>query len=309
MTEVFESLLPVFLIIALGVGLKRSGVVPEGMWAGFELIVYWVLFPALLIKSLITADLTTVPVAGVAGALFLAAASMCLITWLAMPLFRGSLGLSGPGFTSLFQAATRWNAFIALAIVSRLFGEEGLTLIAVAMAAMMPFLNVVNVTVLARYASETRPAPRALVLTVAKNPFVWSCLIGLAINLLGVPIYGPLLNTADLLGRAAPGTGLLLVGSGLILRDVLKPSAAVLAGSVLKLMVMPALVAGYALLLGLSGAALSTALVCGAVPTAMGGYVLARQMGGDAPLLAATATVQTVASAITLPLVLALAAA
>jgi hypothetical protein len=44
--------------------------------------------------------------------------------------------------------------------------------------------------------------------------------------------------------------------------------------------------------------------LCAAVPTAMNGYILARQMGGDAPLYAAVTTVQTVASFLTIPLVM-----
>lgn len=307
MAAILESLLPVFLVIALGVALKRFGVVPAEMWTGFERVAYWVLFPALLIETLVNADLTSVPVTGVAVTLFLSVATLCLLTRLAMPLFRGRLGLSGPSYTSVFQASTRWNGFIALAVVARLFGEEGLTLVAVAMAAMVPLINIVNVLVVAVYAAAEPPPPLTLVKTVAKNPFIWSCVVGLAVNLSGVPVYGPILTAADLLGRAALGGGLLIVGGGLILRDAVRPSPAVLASAALKLLAMPLIVAFYALAFGLSGAALATALVCAAVPTAMNGYVLARQMGGDAPLLAAIATVQTAASALTMPLILGLA--
>jgi hypothetical protein len=307
MIDIFESLLPVFLVIALGAGLKQFDVVPADMWTGFERIAYWVLFPALLIETLVNADLTSASVTTVALVLFLSASTQCLVVWLAMPLFRARLGLSAASYTSVFQASTRWNAFIALAVVARLFGAEGLTLVAVAMAAMVPLLNVVNVTVVATYASKERLPPLALARTVAKNPFIWSCLVGLAINLSGVPIYGPILTAANLLGGAALAGGLLLVGGGLILRDALRPSPAVMASAALKLLAMPLIVAGYALAFGLSGMALSTALVCAAVPTAMSGYVLARQMGGDGPLLAAIVAVQTVAAAITMPLVLALA--
>ncbi len=45
-------------------------------------------------------------------------------------------------------------------------------------------------------------------------------------------------------------------------------------------------------------------MICAAVPTAMNGYVLARTMGGDAELYAATATVQTVLSFGSVPLVI-----
>ncbi|HEY9212180.1 MAG TPA: AEC family transporter, partial [Ancylobacter sp.] len=41
------------------------------------------------------------------------------------------------------------------------------------------------------------------------------------------------------------------------------------------------------------------------VPSAPNGYVLARQMGGDAPLLAEMLTVQTLLAAITMPLIIA----
>ena len=48
--------------------------------------------------------------------------------------------------------------------------------------------------------------------------------------------------------------------------------------------------------------------VCSAVPTSPSAYVLARQMGGDAPLLAQIITLQTILAAITMPIAIALAA-
>ncbi len=47
---------------------------------------------------------------------------------------------------------------------------------------------------------------------------------------------------------------------------------------------------------------------CGAVPSAAGAYNLARQMGGDAPAMAAIVTIQTAIAFVTLPLTLTLAA-
>ncbi|HSM19469.1 MAG TPA: AEC family transporter, partial [Hyphomicrobiales bacterium] len=125
MVDIFESLLPVFLIIALGAGLKQFGIVPAEMWTGFERIAYWVLFPALLVETLVNAELRSASVTSVAIVLILAVATQCLVAWLAMPLFRARLGLSAASYTSVFQASTRWNAFIALAVVARLYGEAG----------------------------------------------------------------------------------------------------------------------------------------------------------------------------------------
>jgi malonate transporter and related proteins len=70
--------------------------------------------------------------------------------------------------------------------------------------------------------------------------------------------------------------------------------------------VMPALALGLGLLFNAQGNALAVIACCAAVPTASNAYVLARQMGGDAPLMAEILTVQTVAAALTMPAVLAL---
>ncbi len=71
---------------------------------------------------------------------------------------------------------------------------------------------------------------------------------------------------------------------------------------------MPALALALALWFGLSGANLAIVAVCSAVPTASSAYVLARQMGGDAPLLAQIITLQTILAAITMPVAIRLVA-
>jgi hypothetical protein len=69
MAVVITALLPVFLLIVLGFFLKRSLLRLETQWHGLERLTYYVLFPVLLIQTLVKADLTKVPVAGVGGAL------------------------------------------------------------------------------------------------------------------------------------------------------------------------------------------------------------------------------------------------
>ncbi len=59
---------------------------------------------------------------------------------------------------------------------------------------------------------------------------------------------------------------------------------------------------------GVTGVQLSYLALCGAVPTAMNGYLLARQLGGDAELYAAVTTLQTALSFLTIPAVLAVTA-
>lgn len=74
----------------------------------------------------------------------------------------------------------------------------------------------------------------------------------------------------------------------------------------LKLVVMPAMAISLGLLFGLSGANLAIVACCASVPTASSAYVLARQMGGDAPLVAEILTLQTALAIITMPVAIAL---
>jgi malonate transporter len=72
-----------------------------------------------------------------------------------------------------------------------------------------------------------------------------------------------------------------------------------------KFLLMPAATLLAALALGLSGPALVIALLFQAMPTASSAYILARQLGGDAPLMAGITATQTVLAAVAIPLVLA----
>ena len=122
MAVVVAALLPVFLLIVLGFILKRTLIRPETQWHGLERLTYYVLFPMLLVQTLVKADLTKVPVAGVGGALLLSVLAMSLLCLALRPLL-ARFSVDGPAFTSIFQGATRWQTYVALAVSGNLFGD------------------------------------------------------------------------------------------------------------------------------------------------------------------------------------------
>src|SRR4029077_4691219 len=94
---VIEALLPVFLLIVLGFILKRTLMRLETQWHGLERPTYYVLFSMLLIQTLVKADLTRVPVAGVGGALLLSALLMSLLCLVLRPAL-ARFAVDGPAF-------------------------------------------------------------------------------------------------------------------------------------------------------------------------------------------------------------------
>lgn len=308
MLAVAAALLPVFLLIVIGFGLRRILLREEAHWVGLERLVYYVLFPALLIETLARAKLGGVPVAGVGGALLIAVVLMMTLCLALRPLLQSRLNLSGPGFTSLFQCSCRWQTYVALAVAGNLYGDLGLTLASVAMVAMIPLLNIVCVWVLAHYAAPTRLSWPRILLTICQNPLIWACAIGLALNLSGFALPRWLNDLTDALGRSSLALGLLVVGAGLQLKGVLRPPPAAYVTIFLKLILMPVMAIGLGDAFGLSGANLAIVACCSSVPTASSAYVLARQMGGDAPLVAEILTIQTALAVFTMPVFIAFSA-
>lgn len=300
---IFNALIPVALIVVLGYGLRRTVLKDPNHWYGMEQLTYYVLFPALLVASAARADLSKVSFAGVVGAY---AITLCLLFVLLIairPWLMGRMQVSGPAFTSVAQGVLRWNSYLALAIADGLYGAEGVAVAAIALTSLVPLVNVMVVWILARHASASPPSFMDVASQIVRNPLIVSCAIGMGINASGLHLPSVLLDFGDILGRASLAIGILVVGSGLSLRGLATPSASTLLTVGLNLVARPMITLGLGLLLGLRGVELATITLLAAVPSAPAGYVLARKMGGDAPLLAQILTLQLLASAVTLPVV------
>lgn len=299
MSDIVAALIPVFAIIAVGALLRSFRFMPDENWRAVEGLTYFVLFPCFLFGAIAFADFTGEPVGGMA---LLLVGAMVVMAALVYP-FRLALGLDGPAFTSLFQGAVRWNSYVALGAIAAVLGTKGLALAAIAVAIMVPLANALCVVVLMRHAGG-EPGIVMLGKQLARNPLILACLAGIATQATGIPIPNVAATTVDLIGKAALPLGLLAVGASLDLGDARSRPAPLIAASILKLLVMPALVAAGALALGITGAAKVAALICAAVPGASSSYILARQLGGDAPLMANITTAQTLAAMLTMPIML-----
>jgi predicted permease len=304
MSAVFAALVPTFLVIATGWLCRITGFVDDKQWAGLERVTFVIFFPALIVHTLAGADLASVPVLGVGGALIGAILLMSATVIGLRPVLERHLGIDGPSFTSIFQGATRWNTFVALAVAGSLFGQRGIALIAVAIAAMVPLLNLLAVYVFIRYAGRARQSPRQILRSFLTNPFIWSCALGLALNQLIPPLPQPIASYIDMMGRGALAAGLLIVGAGLDIRSLAKPGAPHLLAAGLKLLAMPALAITLGRFIGLDGDDIAVTAIAASVPSASAAYVLARQMGGNAPLMAEILTLQTLIALLSMPLLI-----
>ena len=244
------SILPIFLTLVCGYAMVATKFLPHERWEGIETLSFRLLIPVVLIRAIAGSDLSVSKF----GSMILVLVGALTIAGLLVLLLRRILSqeqLPNSAFTTIFQTTTRWNAFIALAAAELLIGPEGFALIAVAMAVLIPLINIANIIVLAVFGTG-RATLSMIFKTVFKNPLVQACLVGLALNLSGVVLPQPILQTLDLIGRSALGVGLLAVGAGISLKRLSKNSFPVWAGIIFRLALCPALFIALSQVAGLN---------------------------------------------------------
>ena len=302
MNDVVAGLAPVFILIALGWGARAGKLATPEAFGVVNRFGYFVLYPAFLFSLISRANFTGQGAApfllGVLGGLAIAivlALSLRLV-------FRGD----GPAFTSVFQGSIRWNGFVLLAAALPLYGQSGLDLIGLAFGPLVLTINVVCVTVLARWGATRATSWRAVLDQIVANPLILSCAAGLLANAAGLRDLGPLSYALDLLGDAAMPIAIICVGAGLDFNALRRAGPHVVAAAAIKLAVMPAILFATATAAGAGPLGAAVAAGLGATPTAAAGYTLAREMGGDARLMAAIITATTILSFVTMPIAITL---
>ncbi|WP_111414937.1 AEC family transporter [Billgrantia lactosivorans] len=297
MQGVADALGPLFLLILLGAALGRLRQPNGEFWVQLEKVIYFLLFPAMLVATLANANVGEVPVFRLALALLGGMLLFAALLWAT----QARLGLPAAAFTSVFQGALRFNTYVGVAGAAALHGSAGATVAAVAVALMVPIVNVLCV---ASFIAAGTLGPSSLGRSLAalvRNPLILACLAGIGLNLSGIGLPGWSGTAVALLGQAALPLGLVAVGVALRPQALLRLDRGVWAANLVKLVLMPALVFGVALLLGLDAVSRDVALLFAALPTATSAYILARQLGGDAELMAALITGQTLLAMLTLP--------
>lgn len=297
---VLLALLPIVGLIALGIVLRHRRFLDDGFWPQAERLGYFVLLPCLFFHGLATAQLDALPVGELALTLILSTVSVAALVLALRPLMK----VDGPAFTSVFQGSVRFNNYVGVTLAAGLFGAKCIALAAICNAAIVPTVNVLCVLVFARHGSA-KLSGRGLIKQLVTNPLVVGSSGGIAFQMLGLGLPPGLEPAMKALGAASLPLGLLCIGAALEFRSARQWVGPVASSSAMKFLAMPVATVLVAVLTGLKGPALTTALLFQVLPTASSAYIMARQLGGDAALMAGITATQTVLALAVIPLVLA----
>ena len=305
---VLNSLLPVFLIIALGKLLCRTGFFSDSFAKGLNLLTYWVALPALLLDKVTNATFDSGDVTRISVLLIAATLGSVLAGYLAA----FALRLKPRSTGAFIQGATRSNnAFIGLPVIlysmSLTPGVEALATVALAPAIV--FYNVLSISVLLAH-SDRRAQSRGqtawlFIKQIISNPLLISCAAGLLLNFYGIRFPMAIQRSLSALGGAALALALLSIGSSLSFKGISDGLLHSLTASGIKVFIQPLIGLSLALLWNLPLVERQILLIYLACPTAVASYVLADIFDSDRDLAAHIIVISTLLSAVSLSIIVA----
>ena len=307
---VISSLLPVVLLIAIGYLSGRAGWIRSEASKDLSNLVFMVLTPALLFRTMSTVHVEHLNFKPVAM-YFVAAA----LLFAAMLVWQGATRRAAV----LALAATFSNTImIGVPLVSLAYGEAGLvmlfTLISVHALVLLTLATVVLELAVAReQAKGETGVPRHMALTVLAavrngiiHPVPLPIMLGLAFAQTGLVIPALLDKPLLLLSHAFGPIALLLVGVTLTQVRVGEHLRGALGLALIKNLAFPALVALLSWSLGLSGLPLSVMIVAASMPIGANVFLFSQRYQVAQELVTASVAVSTVLALVTVSLVMAL---
>ncbi len=306
---IINSIAPIFLLIALGKVLEKTGFLPAAFFKGLTRLVFWFALPALLINNLCQAELELATISRIVLLLTLGTLLTMAMAWLVS----GKLSLSPPKTGSFIQGAFRGNgAFIALPVIVYSMGSldpRAEALATVVLAPVVILFNILGVIVLVHYRkdrSDKGVSIPALTGELIRNPLILACVAGLTLNFLNIELPRFLSTSLGALGRTALPLVLMSIGASLEIERLRGAASPSLIAALLKVVAAPLFGFLLAGLFDLTQTEKMIAVFYLAAPAAAMSYVMAVEMGNDGPLAGRIVTLSTLLSAITIPIIMAI---
>jgi predicted permease len=292
--------LPVFAVILSGWIAGASGYLPRALAGPLVQFAYNVAMPALVFLTIAGERLGALLEWGFIAA-FGGGSLLC---------FGAVAGAArmwtrrGAGASALVGAsATMTNTgFVALPVLQVLYGARGVLAAAVAtvLVAVLMFPPLIGLLERDRDLAGGRRGAGPLARMILFNPLIVSTVAGLGWSLLGLKLPRPLGDFLRMFGDTLTGCALFSIGLGFTLAELRHGWRISLGLSTVKLVVVPGVVWAIAVACGLGKFPTLAAVICAGVPTAKTAYVLAGEYGVEHDLVAATVSVTTLLSAVSL---------
>ena len=293
-----NATVPVFLMVVVGMLLKKVGWMDEGFAQKMNQFMFRVPLPVLVFSDLATVDFTEVWdlrfVAFCFGATVLSIAAAAGISCM---LKDG--GIQGEFIQTSYRSSA---ALLGIALIENIYGNAGMAPLMI--LASVPLYNVMAVVVLSFFRPGQpgidRATLRRTLREIATNPIIVGIAAGLLWSLLRLPMPYILGKTVKSIGSMATPVGLIAMGATFDLKKALGKRGPALLASAIKLVGFCAVFLPAAVACGFRREKLIAILIMLGSATTVSSYVMARNMGHEGVLSSSVVMLTTMLSAFTI---------
>lgn len=295
-----NTVAPVFLLVFIGVLLKRIGIIDEAYCSRSSQFVFKVAMPSLVFTKLSQSNYGDAVNPAQIGYLYIALL-IAFIVALSVSVF---FTRNGPDRGAFVHGSFRGNfAIMGLALINNAFGPAALTEAALILTFLMPVYNVLGVLALTLpMHKESGLRPQKIILNILKNPLIIAVIISLPFSLSKIHIPMMIDSTLNYLAVLTLPLALVAIGGSLSFKGIKDDLFLSLPATVYKIILMPLVFAFIAVLLGFRGLELAVLYFLFAGPAAIASYPMAAAMGANERLAAHIILLSTLGSILTLSL-------
>ena len=300
--NIVNSILPIIVLLVMGYVLKRLWITADSFWKTANALIYYILFPALMVKSITLADFSATSYDFI-GVLVVILLAFVAGIWLLKPLFREA------AFWVVFlQGSIRYNSFVFIPVTYLYVGQQVAPIVTLITGFLIMTANIISVHALNMYGVKKQ---RILhnVKTTLLNPLVFSCLLGLVFNKVAtvLPIITQIVwinTTLGYLGDASVVMCLLAIGATLQFNQLGQYYKGIIACVGVKLLLLPAVVVAVLSYMQFPPVLILVCMIYAGSPCSANAVPMTQVMGGDYKNMSLIISIQTVSCLVTLPLLL-----
>lgn len=294
---------PVVLVILFGFFLRRIKLLDSVVVEKINKLCFLVLIPILLFNSIRSIDVIREFDLGLVAYSLLCIFAVYVLSILIAPHFIKNRAQCGAFIHGTFRGNFLQFGF---PLTLKLFGSTGGAYAAMLLPFIVPIYNVLAVVLLTLFSvdregeDQKKLNVKGILSEIAKNPLVIGAVIGILFSLFQIPLPVVLDTALSDIEVITPGLLLLLLGAQIT--PIRFDGQLLLASlsTMFRLVLIPLVVVGGAILMGFTGPKLGTLFILFCVPTSISSHIMAINMGSDHELAGKIVVFTTVSAGFTL---------
>lgn len=292
-----NATIPVFLLMVLGLALRKIGWIDEAFASRMNKFVFRVPLPVLLFQDLATVDFYEMWDGRFVLFCFAVTFLGIVIAGL-LSLLLKNRRIQGEFIQASYRSSA---ALLGIAFIQNIYGSAGIAPLMI--IGSVPLYNIMAVTVLSFFSPERKKLDAGTVKKTWKgivtNPIIIGILIGMLWSLLRLPLPEIAAKTVSSIGAIATPLGLMAMGASFDFRKALGQKGPALAAFFLKLIGFCAVFLPIAAAMGFRQEKLVAILIMLGSATTVSCYVMAKNMGHEGTLTSSVVMLTTLGSAFT----------